>query len=155
MHVNLALPSGSWWCFYLASLKGESYCLGFLKGSQQQCEKARAEYKDGSLWLLSKVVLDTHLFELHLHANATPRGLVSIDIEDDGRLRRSFSACFAFNPTSHRCRRSWHEHHETCRAPRLHQVGLAQSAAPPLAIRSLTLICFTTPRVTRNWPLWW
>jgi len=45
---------------YLVGLKGESYCIGFLKDSQQQCEKAKAQYKDGSTWLLSKVVLDTY-----------------------------------------------------------------------------------------------
>ena len=45
---------------YLVGLKGESYCLGFVKASQQQCQKARADYKDGSMWLLSKVVLDTY-----------------------------------------------------------------------------------------------
>ena len=55
---------------------GESYCLGFVKASQQQCLKAKADYKDGSKWLLSKVVLDTYTqIELHLHTSAIPYGL--------------------------------------------------------------------------------
>ena len=45
---------------HLVGIKGESYCLGFVKGPRQQCEKAKADYKDGSMWLLSKVVLDSY-----------------------------------------------------------------------------------------------
>ena len=52
---------------HLVGLKGESYCQGFVKGStQKQCEKAKVDYADGSMWILSKVVLDTYTNSMYI-----------------------------------------------------------------------------------------
>ena len=38
----------------------EEYCIGFVKGSEAQCNDAKMKYTDNSVWLLSKIVLDLH-----------------------------------------------------------------------------------------------
>ena len=38
----------------------QDYCKGFVKASKEDCEKAAAKFKDGTVWALSKVVLDTY-----------------------------------------------------------------------------------------------
>ena len=38
----------------------QEYCKGFVKASQEDCEKAAAKFKDGTVWALSKVAFDTY-----------------------------------------------------------------------------------------------
>ena len=37
----------------------QEYCIGYVKGSETDCKKAAASFKDGTIWALSKVALDT------------------------------------------------------------------------------------------------
>ena len=64
---------------HLVGQKAESYCLGFIKGPKRDCEKAKEEYKDGSMWLLSKVVLD----------NYTPSNYISTPVPYRVELNKS------------------------------------------------------------------
>ena len=45
---------------YLVGSKAESYCIGFVKGSPDAIGKAKLKFLNGSVWLLSKVVLDAY-----------------------------------------------------------------------------------------------
>ena len=45
---------------YLVGTKAESYCIGFVKGSADAIGKAKLKFLNGSVWLLSKVVLDAY-----------------------------------------------------------------------------------------------
>ena len=38
----------------------QDYCKGFVKASKEDCEKAAAKFKDGTVWALSKVALDSY-----------------------------------------------------------------------------------------------
>ena len=38
----------------------QEYCKGFVKASKEDCEKAAAKFKDGTVWALSKVAFDTY-----------------------------------------------------------------------------------------------
>ena len=38
----------------------QDYCKGFVKASKGDCEKAAAKFKDGTVWALSKVALDSY-----------------------------------------------------------------------------------------------
>ena len=40
--------------------KAESYCVGFVKGSAAACKSAAEKFTDGTMWVLSKAVLDTY-----------------------------------------------------------------------------------------------
>ena len=44
----------------LVGCNPQEYCKGFVKASKEDCEKAAAQFKDGTVWALSKVVLDTY-----------------------------------------------------------------------------------------------
>ena len=43
---------------WLAGIKFENYCVGFVRGPAATCEAAAKKFTDGSCWRLSKVVLD-------------------------------------------------------------------------------------------------
>ena len=45
---------------WLVGTKPESYCIGFIKGAKAAVTAAQARYTDGSIWMLSKVALDTY-----------------------------------------------------------------------------------------------
>jgi len=45
---------------HLVGIKAESYCVGYVRGSPDTCKAAAEKFPDGSMWLLSKVILDTH-----------------------------------------------------------------------------------------------
>ena len=38
----------------------QDYCKGFVKASKEDCEKAAAKFKDGTVWALSKVAFDSY-----------------------------------------------------------------------------------------------
>ena len=44
---------------WLVGSNAEHYCIGFLKGSKAQCEKAKSKYHDDSICILSNTVFDT------------------------------------------------------------------------------------------------
>jgi hypothetical protein len=45
---------------WMVGSKPESYCIGYVKGSPAVVSQALAKYADGSVWALSKTVLDTY-----------------------------------------------------------------------------------------------
>ena len=44
---------------YLVGIRGEGYCVGFVRGPLATCKAAAEKFADGSSWHLSKVCLDT------------------------------------------------------------------------------------------------
>ena len=45
---------------WLVGNNAEHYCIGFIKGSETDCNRAKRTYNDGTVWWLSRVSLDTH-----------------------------------------------------------------------------------------------
>ena len=45
---------------WLVSDNPQDYCIGFIKGSKAECERAKTKYHNDSVWKLSKVSLDTY-----------------------------------------------------------------------------------------------
>ena len=43
---------------WLVGTKAGDYCIGFVRGSQQECQRMKDKYADGGAWSLSKVTLD-------------------------------------------------------------------------------------------------
>ena len=56
--VDGQLKTGNSFQCFLVGTKGESYCLGIVKGSLAEQKKAEAKFKDGSPWKLTKAVFD-------------------------------------------------------------------------------------------------
>ena len=44
---------------FLVGNNSQEYCKGYVKASKEECERAARRFKDGTVWALSKVVLDT------------------------------------------------------------------------------------------------
>jgi len=44
---------------FLVGNNPQEYCKGYVKGSSDECKKAAAKFKDGTVWAMSKVVFDT------------------------------------------------------------------------------------------------
>ena len=38
----------------------QDYCIGFVKGTQTECERAKTKYHDDAVWKLAKASLDTY-----------------------------------------------------------------------------------------------
>ena len=45
---------------WLVGNNPQDYCIGFVKGSEAECNRAMAKYTDDTVWSLSKVSLDTY-----------------------------------------------------------------------------------------------
>ena len=45
---------------WLIGNNAQDYCIGFVKGSEQECNLAKTKYTDDAVWSLSKVSLDTY-----------------------------------------------------------------------------------------------
>ena len=45
---------------WLVGIKGDEYCVGYVKGSESACQRAKEKYTDGSVWSLSKVTFDNY-----------------------------------------------------------------------------------------------
>ena len=45
---------------YLVGSSAEEYCVGFVKGSQEQCVQANQKFHSGSIWIMSKVCFDNY-----------------------------------------------------------------------------------------------
>jgi len=45
---------------WLVGNNPQDYCIGFVKGTQAECNRAKDQYHDATVWTLSKVSLDTY-----------------------------------------------------------------------------------------------
>ena len=45
---------------WLVGNNPQDYCIGFVKGSEAECNQAKMKYTDDTVWSLSKVSLDTY-----------------------------------------------------------------------------------------------
>ena len=45
---------------WLVGTKGDEYCVGYVRGSESACQRAKEKYTDGSVWSLSKVTVDNY-----------------------------------------------------------------------------------------------
>ena len=45
---------------WLVGINPQDYCIGFVKGSEAECNQAKLKYTDDAVWSLSKVSLDPY-----------------------------------------------------------------------------------------------
>ena len=50
----------------LVGCNPQDYCKGFVKASKEDCEKAAANFKDGTVWALSKVAFDSYTLSKYI-----------------------------------------------------------------------------------------
>ena len=72
---------------WLAGIKCENYCVGFVRGPAATCEAAAKKFTDGSCWLLSKVSLDTYTTSAYISTPVAVRvDLGKSTVENAGTL---------------------------------------------------------------------
>ena len=74
---------------WLVGSNAEQYCVGFLRGSTAQCDKAQGKFRDDSIWLLSNIVFDTYTKPAQISTPVVFR----VDLDK--------SACKVLDPASH------------------------------------------------------